>query len=159
MFVAVFDLTFAMKLPTFNHLFAIARLVRNFAVNSPTTWSAAVRKIADFMDLYRDLCILLLMLRFSVFFAVAGSIVSSPDEFWGGAAASATAVGQIGLFIVGKDSGVGPDMNMGAGSGSAADGGTPMCDLKTKVILAYGVMEAFFSAWVCVQPFHCTGGV
>lgn len=76
-------------------------------------------------------------LRLAVFMIVAVKIGLSPAELW-----SAAVMG--GGFLA-KGLGRGVD---GAGVSTAADLLSSVDELKYRVVLLYGVMEALFSAWV-----------
>ncbi|KAL1958796.1 hypothetical protein VTO42DRAFT_3915 [Malbranchea cinnamomea] len=153
---AIFDLTLALKLPTLNHLLAVARYIRNTAANTPAAWSPTVRKITDeFSDMYRHLCILLMTLRLAVFLIVTVKIGLSPAELWTGAfglaglAPSSLASGAGVGAAAETDIMVDDSSILGLSTSMAADQLVSSVDeLKCRVVLLYGVMEALFSTWV-----------
>jgi hypothetical protein len=146
---ALFDLTLALKLPKINRMLAMARFVRSSSTANDATWGSAVRKLTDqFEELYRQLCIILMSIRFSVFSVVSTRIFLSPDEFWGAAVAPASIGGHTSKAGVGRlEIYMGPSLYVDRSSagGLALDS---VDELKYKVVLAYGVMEALFSGWV-----------
>jgi hypothetical protein len=152
---ALFDLTLALKLPKINRLLAMARFVRLTSTRD-ATWSSAVRKLTDqFEELYRQLCIILMSIRFSVFSIITTRIFLSPDEFWSAAVApagttttTAASIGGYNKAVVGRlEIYMRPRLYVDHSSagGLAMDS---VDELKYKVVLAYGVMEALFSGWV-----------
>ncbi|KAI5286157.1 hypothetical protein KEM55_000391, partial [Ascosphaera atra] len=152
-FFALFDLILAIKLPALNQLLTITRLLYSstmgtageadtgsgtagdpFSSQSPPqspsrTLAAAVSKaIAAFASLFTHICVLLGFTRLVVFAMVALRIYASPAEEWRGM-----------MMVRGGGGGAG---SAGAGGGSAEE------QVKSKVILGYGLAEMMFSKWV-----------
>ncbi|KAK2748263.1 hypothetical protein FQN57_000921 [Myotisia sp. PD_48] len=194
---ALFDLTLAIKLPTLNHVLAIAQYVRRHRrhhhpgrqqrqqrqqhrrQHGPTTAQpsrrtrprtqnpalapaasaselndAADKITAEFSTLYRQLCVLLVTLRVWIFMVVALRICMSPESEWdtgsgpGRTPTRRTVEGGKLIIWFGNEAFLPDSGPTGAGSRSGA--GMGVDELKSKVVLAYGVMEILFSCWFIV---------
>ena len=152
--MAVMDLAFNLRLPSLNHLFALACLVRNSNRGSPATWSEDTRRIMRFSVLYLRICCLVMIIHICVFYTVARGIATSPDELWGGgggSSSSSAGVVETEFLALGRNSQMG--LELYAAADPAADSIFSISDLKIKVILVYALMETFFCRWVCLLPF------
>ncbi|EAS31828.3 uncharacterized protein CIMG_07307 [Coccidioides immitis RS] len=147
---ALVDLTLAIKLPALNRILTIAHCIRRDAAAAaarqprtegqlagepdPSVTDAAVKVATEFTSLYVHLCMLLTTLRFWIFFFVSLKVYFSPESVWAGK------VGLAALDSVGNPT----------AAAAAAPGGVKMTlveELKSKIVLGYGVMEIMFSCW------------
>lgn len=134
-FFGLFDLTLVIRLPVLNYILSLARSIRappnpdpnSNNANNNNNHAAAVKIATEFSSLYNYLVLWLLSVRAWVFLTVASSVYVSADNLW---------TGRMGLGAI------------TAAMGERDRSMSPVDEFKSRIVLAYGLMEVLFSYWI-----------